>query len=59
VFGNTYYSYEGQWSTGKMHGPGKFMMQDGGSFEGDFVKGEITVRIDSQVKHPKNWNFDA
>lgn len=43
-----------------MHGPGKFMMQDGGFFEGDFVKGEITVRIEAQFKHPTTtWNLDS
>ena len=58
-----YYSYDGEWLKGQMHGYGKYLYDDGGTYEGEFRRnwphGEGTSRYKSHVvdkyahKHPK------
>jgi hypothetical protein len=40
-FPNTFFSYDGEWKAGKMHGQGLLKMGDGSSYQGQFVDGEI------------------
>lgn len=58
-----YYSYDGEWLKGKMHGYGKYLYEDGGTYVGEFLNnlphGEGKKKYKSHVvdkyahKHPK------
>ncbi|KAG8505483.1 MORN repeat-containing protein 1, partial [Galemys pyrenaicus] len=39
---NTFFRYEGQWKDGKKHGRGRLLLGDGGYYEGEFLRGEMT-----------------
>ncbi|XP_074644846.1 MORN repeat-containing protein 1-like isoform X2 [Tubulanus polymorphus] len=39
---NKFFRYEGEWSKGKKHGHGKFIMADGSFYEGEFKDNEMT-----------------
>lgn len=41
MYPNSYFTYEGEWSSGKKHGQGRLSFGDGGFYEGAFVQGEI------------------
>lgn len=41
VYDNKFFKYQGQWENGSKHGHGRLTMNDGGFYEGTFVKGEI------------------
>ena len=57
-----YFSYDGGWKNGKMHGWGVYLYDDGGSYQGDFANnwphGEGTSKYMSYIvdklahKHP-------
>ena len=36
-----YYSYDGEWKNGRMHGKGKYLFRDGKTYEGYFAKGKL------------------
>lgn len=42
TFANAFFSYNGQWYNGVMHGEGALSMRDGGEYEGQFVNGAMT-----------------
>ena len=41
-FANPYFSYDGEWRAGQMHGAGTLSMADGSSYEGAFHNGEMS-----------------
>ena len=42
AFANPYFSYDGEWRAGQMHGAGTLSMADGSSYEGAFHNGEMS-----------------
>ncbi|XP_037355418.1 MORN repeat-containing protein 1 [Talpa occidentalis] len=42
TYRNAFFRYEGEWKEGKKHGRGKLLFKDGGYYEGEFLRGEIT-----------------
>lgn len=41
TYTNPFFQYEGEWIDGKKHGLGKFLMNDGSYYNGEFKNGEI------------------
>jgi len=58
--GNEYfYSYDGEWKNGRMHGNGKYLFRDGMTYEGRFeegkLEGEGTAFYPGGQKYVGNW----